>query len=217
MDSHIPFVDGPFSDDAVQDRAREYDLAVRELKAHAPMVGVLGSARTQPGHPHWALVAGVAAAVARAGHPILTGGGGGFMLAAGQGARAAGGFNAGLNILLPWERKPQPHLDQTAQFASFSLRKMAFVRLCGAYVFAPGGLGTLDELMEFLVLMQNRKIARVPVVLLGSSFWNGLLEWMRTTVVADGLMGAADLELVRVVDTVEDAMAALALPARAPG
>jgi uncharacterized protein (TIGR00730 family) len=138
------------------------------------------------------------------GFTIITGGGPGIMEAANRGAREADGISVGLGIDLPAERGVNPYVDLAAYFRYFFVRKTMFVKYAQAFVIFPGGFGTFDELFESLTLVQTGKIDHFPIILVGSAYWSGLLDWLRSTVAAEGKVGEADLALIRVCDDVEE-------------
>ena len=162
-------------------------------------VTVFGSARTPPDHPDYALVREVSACLGRAGWAVITGGGPGLMEAANRGARDAGARSIGCNIELPHEQLSNPYLDVALRFRHFFARKVMFVRYASAFVIAPGGYGTLDELFEALTLIQTATIRHFPVILLGEGEWEGLLDWLRARALAAGRIDADDLAVLRVV------------------
>ncbi len=172
-----------------------------------PAVTVFGSARTPPEHPHYALVREVGACLDRGGYAVITGGGPGLMEAANRGAREAGAVSVGCNIELPREQRQNDYLDIALRFRHFFARKVMFVRYASAFVIAPGGYGTLDELFESLTLIQTATIRHFPVILLegvnrrgeGEGEWEGLLDWLRARVLADGRIDPADVEGLQVV------------------
>jgi uncharacterized protein (TIGR00730 family) len=172
--------------------------ALRDMGCRA--VSVFGSARTPADHPDYALARDIARRLGEAGFGIVTGGGPGAMEAANRGARDAGATSVGLNIDLPFEQGANPYQDIELRFHYFFTRKVMFVRFASAFVVMPGGFGTLDELFEGLVLIQTGKIRHFPVVLVGTDFWGGLLDWIRERLVADGMIAAADVDLVSVSD-----------------
>ena len=148
------------------------------LDGLGPAVSIFGSARTPRDHPDYALARDVARHMGEAGFAVITGGGPGIMEAANRGARDAGATSVGLNIELPHEQLPNPYLDISLDFRYFFARRLMFVRYAMAFVVQPGGFGTLDEMFEALTLIQTEKIHRFPVVLVDSSYWRGLLDWM---------------------------------------
>jgi uncharacterized protein (TIGR00730 family) len=178
----------------VEQIAAEFAMGFDALAAIGPAVTVFGSARTPPEHPHYAMVRRIAAAIGAAGYAIITGGGGGLMEAANRGARDAGAPSVGCNIELPHEQRLNRYVDIGLRFHHFFARKVMFVRYACAFVIAPGGFGTLDELFEALTLIQTSIILHFPVVLTGDGEWDGLLDWLRARALADHRIGAADLD-----------------------
>jgi hypothetical protein len=176
--------------------ARGFDALAGVRRA----VTVFGSARTPREHPDYALVRSVARCLGGAGYAIITGGGAGLMEAANLGARDVGALSIGCNIELPHEQHLNPYVDIGLRFRHFFARKVMFVRYASAFVIAPGGFGTLDELFESLTLIQTRTIRDFPVVLLGDGEWDGLLAWLRERALAGGRIDAGDLERLHVTD-----------------
>ncbi len=170
-------------------------------------VSVFGSARTPRDHPEYETCRRLGAALVRAGYAVITGGGPGAMEAANRGASEAGGVSVGLGIELPFEQSLNDWVDIGINFRYFFARKTMFVKYAQAFVIMPGGFGTLDETFEALTLVQTQKVTRFPVILFGTTYWCGLLDWLRDTVGAAGKIGAADLDLVHVTDDVDDAVA----------
>jgi hypothetical protein len=171
-----------------------------------PAVSVFGSARTKPGQPDYQQGVEIGAALATAGYAVITGGGPGAMEAANRGACQAGGVSVGLGIELPFEQRLNDWVDLGLTFRYFFARKTMFVKYAQAFVILPGGFGTLDELFEALTLVQTRKVTRFPVILLGTRYWSGLIDWIRQAVLTDGKVAAADLDLIRVTDSVAEAV-----------
>jgi uncharacterized protein (TIGR00730 family) len=171
-----------------------------------PAVSVFGSGRSKPGSREWALAERLGEALARAGYAVITGGGPGVMAAANRGANEAGGVSVGLGIELPFEQGFNDWVDLGIDFRYFFVRKTMFVKYAQAFVVLPGGFGTMDELFEALTLVQTRKVTRFPVVLMGSWYWGGLLDWMRDAMRAEGKIGPEDLELLCVTDNVAEAI-----------
>jgi uncharacterized protein (TIGR00730 family) len=179
-----------------------------------PAVTVFGSARTSPSHPDYALVREVGAALGRAGYAIVTGGGPGLMEAANRGASDVGAVSVGCNIQLPREQATNPYVTVPLRFGHFFARKVMFVRYACAFVVGPGGFGTLDELFEALTLIQTATIRHFPVILLDGRRWDGLLDWLRSAVLADCRIDEGDLrsltittnpdEVVQIVDAARD-------------
>jgi uncharacterized protein (TIGR00730 family) len=178
-------------------------------------VTIFGSARTAPTDPDYIAAERTAALLAKAGFATITGGGPGVMEAANKGARSAKGRSIGCNIELPFEQMPNPYLDTVVNFRYFFVRKTMFIKYSLAFVIFPGGFGTLDELFEALTLIQTGKISHFPVVLFGSWYWKGLIDWMRGTVLAHKKISSADLELMTITDDPDEA-AAIVIKACAP-
>ncbi len=183
----------------VRDIAGEFARGFDALARVGRAVTVFGSARTPREHPDYALVREVGARLGHAGYAIITGGGPGLMEAANRGARDAGALSIGCNIELPREQALNPYLDIGLRFRHFFARKVMFVRYASAFVIAPGGYGTLDELFEALTLIQTTTIRHFPVILLGDGEWDGLLEWLRARALAEQRIAAEDLAELRVV------------------
>ena len=174
-----------------------------------PCVSIFGSARTQPGHPYYELGVEVAKELTRKGFGVITGGGPGIMEAGNKGAREEGGSSVGLNIELPFEQSSNPYIDsdKLIDFNYFFVRKVMFVKYAQGFIVLPGGFGTLDELFEALTLIQTKKIHPFPVVLVGSDFWGGMIDWIKKTLLAkEGNISEKDLDLFVTVDTAEDAV-----------
>lgn len=174
-----------------------------------PAIAVFGSARTRPDSPYFQMGVEVGRGLAEAGFSVITGGGPGAMEAANRGAQEAGGTSVGLGIELPFEAGLNPHVDLGINFRYFFARKTMFVKYSQGFVVLPGGLGTFDELFEALTLVQTQKVTSFPVVLLGSDYWRGLLDWLRDTVLGAGNIGASDLDMLTVTDSVDEAVAAM--------
>src|SRR5690554_4514360 len=177
--------------------------ALAELGA---AVSVFGSARTRPDHPDYALGEQLGAALVEAGYAVITGGGPGVMEAANKGACEAGGVSVGLGIELPFEQGMNEWVDLGVNFRYFFARKTMFVKYALGFIVLPGGFGTMDELWEALTLVQTGKVNSFPIVLVGSEYWGGLLAWARDTMVRAGTIAEADLDLIQVVDTAEEAV-----------
>jgi len=174
-----------------------------------PAIGVFGSARTHQDDPHYGKAEEVGRRLAEAGFAVITGGGPGAMEAANKGASEAGGVSVGLGIELPFEIGLNEYVDVGVNFRYFFARKTMFVKYSRGFVVLPGGLGTLDELFEALTLVQTQKVTSFPVVLIGTEYWSGLLDWLRDTVLADGKLSEADLDMLAVTDDVAEAVAML--------
>ena len=172
-------------------------------------VSIFGSARTPPTDPHYAQAEEVARLLAQQDFAIITGGGPGIMEAANKGAHEAGGRSIGCNIELPFEQKANPYVDTLVEFRYFFVRKTMFNKYSVAFVIFPGGFGTLDELFEAITLIQTGKIYHFPVILFGTAYWRGLVDWLRTTVLGAGKIGPRDLDLMLVTDDPAEAVPAV--------
>jgi uncharacterized protein (TIGR00730 family) len=170
------------------------------LSGVAAAASFFGSARTPPGDPDYELARETARLVGESGLAIITGGGPGIMEAANRGAKDAGAPSVGLNIELPFEQGGNPYCDICLQFHYFFVRKIMFVRYASGFVVFPGGFGTMDELFEALTLIQTGKITEFPVVLVGSNYWSGLVDWFRERMLAEGNISPDDLDLFKVTD-----------------
>jgi uncharacterized protein (TIGR00730 family) len=171
-----------------------------------PAVSVFGSARSKPDSAECRVAEELGRALARAGYAVITGGGPGVMEAANRGAVEAGGLSVGLGIELPFEQGINEWVDLAIDFRYFFARKTMFVKYAQGFVVLPGGFGTMDELFEALTLVQTGKVTRFPVVLMGESYWHGLLDWLRHAMAATGKIGHADLDLLCVTDDVGEAV-----------
>jgi len=187
----------------------EFVEATERLSEIRPAVSIFGSARTRPGTPQYELTVEIARKLSDAGFAVISGGGPGIMEAANKGAFEGASPSVGLNIELPFEQSGNAYQDISLRFRHFFARKVAFVKYAAAYVVMPGGFGTLDELSEALTLMQTGKGRKMPVVLVGSAFWSGLLAWMRETLATEGMINDTDLEMMRVVDDSDSVVNAL--------
>src|SRR4029453_16420695 len=174
-----------------------------------PAVSIFGSARTPRDQPMYATAEHLAAELARAGLAVITGGGPGIMEAANKGAAEAGGGSVGLGIELPFQSGLNRYVNLGINFRYFFARKTMFVKYAGGFVVLPGGFGTLDELFEALTLVQIQKVTSFPVVLFDSSYWSGLVEWLRRVVVERGSISASDLEILTITDDIDEAVTLL--------
>ncbi len=170
------------------------------MAAVGPAVTVFGSARVEAGSVHYECAREIGRRLALAGYAVITGGGPGIMEAANRGCREAGGLSVGCNIELPHEQGLNPYVDLGIEFRYFFARKVMFVKYADAFVILPGGFGTLDELFEALTLIQTDKVRHFPVILVGSEYWGGLLDWVRATPLTYGAVGVHDLDLLRITD-----------------
>ncbi len=187
----------------------EFVESFERMSEQGPLVTVFGSARTKPEEGDYKEAVKMGRLLVKNGFGVLTGGGPGIMEAANRGAHEAGGVSIGLNIKLPNEQKPNPYLTDGIDFRYFFIRKVNFLKYTHGVVVFPGGFGTLDELMETLTLIQTERINKIPVVVVGSEFWKGMLDWIAKTLVDDQKICAKDIKLYQVADTAEEAMAFL--------
>ena len=175
------------------------------LEQIGPCVSIFGSARTKPGTIYYEKSVEIAAALAKEGFGIITGGGPGVMEASNKGAKQVGGVSVGLNIALPHEQYANPYIDHDKNFSFnyFFVRKVMFLKFSQGVVLMPGGFGTMDEMFETLTLIQTGKIAKVPIVLYGTDFWTGLMDWIKTTMCEkEGNIHPEDLELIKITDDI---------------
>jgi len=185
----------------------EFVNGFEKMSEIGPCVSIFGSARTPKNDPFYKLSTEVASAIVQAGYGVITGGGPGIMEAGNKGAHLAGGTSAGLNIELPFEQHINPYIDpdKSLDFDYFFVRKVMFVKYSQGIVVMPGGFGTLDELFEAITLIQTHKIEKFPIILVGSSFWVGLLDWIKATLLERfETISAKDLDLINVVDTSDE-------------
>jgi uncharacterized protein (TIGR00730 family) len=169
-----------------------------------PAVTIFGSSRARPEDDVYKKAESIATRLAENGFAVITGGGSGVMEAANKGAALAGGKSIGLNIQLPFEQMPNPYSNLSLSFRYFFVRKVMFVKYAVAYIILPGGFGTLDELFESVTLIQTKKIRPFPVILVGSEYWKGLLDWVKGTVLKEGKISPDDLDILHITDDPED-------------
>ena len=178
----------------------EFVSATERLNRIHPAVSIFGSARTKPDNPYYKLSEEIARLLSDAGFSVISGGGPGIMEAANKGAFYGKSPSVGLNIQLPHEQVGNSYQNISQTFQHFFSRKVMFVKFASAYVVMPGGFGTLDELMEALTLVQTGKTRRIPIILVGKEFWAGLLDWFRTTLIAEKVISPEDMELIQLID-----------------
>ena len=178
----------------------EFVEGFERLARARPSVSIFGSARTATDNPHYQLAEDIAHKLSDAGFSIVSGGGPGIMEAANKGAQEGESPSIGVNIQLPHEQRSNGYQDISVYFRHFFSRKVMFVKYATAYVVMPGGFGTLDELAEILTLVQTGKTRKIPIILVHSPFWNGLLDWFRQTLVSEGTISPDDLDLITVAD-----------------
>lgn len=177
-----------------------------------PCVSIFGSARTKPEDKYYQLAEKIAYKISKAGYGVITGGGPGIMEAGNKGAHLGGGTSVGLNIELPFEQHFNPYIDhdKNLNFDYFFVRKVMFVKYSQGFVVMPGGFGTLDEMFEAITLIQTKKIARFPIILVGSSYWSGLIDWIKAVLVEqEQTVSADDLKLIKIVDNEDEVVEVL--------
>ena len=184
----------------------EFVEGFEELAELGPAVTLFGSARIRPADPMYEAAVEVGRLLGEAGFTVITGGGPGAMEAGNRGAREVGAPSVGLNIELPFEQRVNPYVDVEVDFRYFFIRKVMLVKYSRAFVIFPGGFGTMDEFFEALTLIQTGKVRDFPVVLFGSPYWRGLIDWLRGTMVAEGKISAADLSLLDLTDSPEEVL-----------
>ena len=178
----------------------EFVEATERLAHIRPAVSIFGSARVPEGHPYYELTKQVARSLSDAGFSVISGGGPGIMEAANKGAYYGKSLSVGLNIQLPHEQVANPFQDISQSFRHFFARKVMFVKFASAYVVMPGGFGTLDELMEALTLVQTEKVRRIPLILVHTPFWSGLVEWIKERLVSENMISPEDIDLIQLLD-----------------
>ncbi|MBS1812654.1 MAG: TIGR00730 family Rossman fold protein [Acidobacteria bacterium] len=180
-----------------------------DLARIPPGVSIFGSARIQPDNEYYQAAVETGRLLAKAGYAVITGGGPGIMEAGNKGAYEAGGISIGCNIELPFEQVPNPYQTISITFNYFFVRKVMFVKYAVAFIIFPGGFGTMDELFEALTLIQTRKIRNFPVVLFGSQYWGGLVQWIKETMIGQATISPEDIDLLVVTDSPEEAVDAV--------
>jgi uncharacterized protein (TIGR00730 family) len=178
----------------------EFVEGIETLSKVGQAVSIFGSARTEPDDPYYRKAELLARLLAEKGFGVITGGGPGVMEAANKGAAEAGGQSVGMNIKLPLEQRPNPYANIAIDYKYFFIRKVMFVKYAMAYVIMPGGFGTLDELFEALTLIQTKRIKPFPVILMGSEYWKGLVDWLKKTMLRDKKISPEDLEFFQIID-----------------
>jgi uncharacterized protein (TIGR00730 family) len=187
----------------------EFVEGVESLHDIGPAVSIFGSARTECDSPVCKTAEKIAELFALNDFAVITGGGGGVMEAANKGAARAGGKSIGLNIVLPREQQPNPHSNIKVEFNYFFIRKVMFVKYASAYIILPGGLGTLDELFEAATLVQTQRIKPFPIILVGSDYWGGLVDWIRARLLKEAKISPEDMDIFQVMDTPEEVVKAV--------
>ncbi|HMY37364.1 MAG TPA: TIGR00730 family Rossman fold protein [bacterium] len=184
----------------------EFVDGFEKMERVGPAVSIFGSARTKPGMANYKLAEELARLIVKSGFAVITGGGPGLMEAANKGAKEAGGKSVGLSIQLPFETKGNDFLTMEVNFNYFFVRKVMFVKYARGFIALPGGLGTMDELFEMLTLIQTGKVDPFPIVLIGKTFWSGLLDWMKASMLKERYINPEDLELFHVTDSAKEAV-----------
>lgn len=187
----------------------EFVEGYEKMARIGPCVSIFGSARLKPESKYYNMAVEIAEKITKIGFGVITGGGPGIMEAGNKGAHNAEGKSIGLNIDLPFEQHFNPYINKlySLNFDYFFVRKVMFVKYSQGFIVMPGGFGTLDELTEAITLIQTYKIGRFPIVLVGTEFWSGLLDWFKDTLLKEGMISEGDLDLYRVVDTADEAVA----------
>ncbi len=181
----------------------EFVDGIDTLHNLGPAVSIFGSARVKPESPIYKKAHELAALFVQHHFAVITGGGGGVMEAANKGAAEAGGQSIGLNIVLPFEQKPNPFANIQLDFKYFFIRKVMFIKYATAYIIMPGGMGTLDEFFESVTLVQTHRIKPFPIILVGSEYWGGLMEWIHSRLLEEEMISPEDLEIIQVMDDPE--------------
>jgi uncharacterized protein (TIGR00730 family) len=187
----------------------EFVEGFEKLSRIGPCVSIFGSARTKPDNKYYQLAEEIGRKLTEKGYGVITGGGPGIMEAGNKGAKLAGGKSVGLNIDLPFEQFSNPYIDsdKLINFDYFFVRKLMFIKYAQGFIVLPGGFGTLDELFEALTLIQTHKIGKFPIVLVGSSYWQGLIDWLKNTMLeVERNISPEDLDLMKIVDTADEAV-----------
>jgi len=187
----------------------EFVEGFEALSKYHPAVSIFGSTKVKPGDEVYNKAERMGQLLVENGFAVITGGGPGVMEAANKGASLAGGKSIGLNIELPLEQKPNPYANITLRFRYFFVRKVMFVKYAVAYVILPGGFGTMDELFESVTLIQTQKIKPFPVILVGSNYWKGLLDWIKGMVLKEGKISPGDLDILQIIDEPEEIVKAI--------
>ncbi len=182
----------------------EFVEGVESLYDIGPAVSIFGSARTSPDDPLYKTAEKLSAMLVKNNFAVITGGGGGIMEAANKGAAKAGGKSIGLNIVLPREQRPNRYSNIKVEFNYFFIRKVMFVKYASAYIIMPGGLGTLDELFEAATLIQTQRIKPLPIILVGSDYWSGLIEWIKNQLLKTSKISPEDMDIFQVMDSPDE-------------
>jgi uncharacterized protein (TIGR00730 family) len=182
----------------------EFVEGIETLHELGPAVSIFGSARTKPEDPYYKIAEQTAGLFVKSNFAVITGGGGGIMEAANKGAKEAGGKSVGMNIILPFEQQPNPFANVKLEFNYFFIRKVMFVKYAMAYIIMPGGMGTLDELFEAVTLIQTRRIRPFPLILVGSDYWTGLIDWIKDKLLKSHRISPEDMDILQIIDEPEE-------------
>jgi uncharacterized protein (TIGR00730 family) len=184
----------------------EFVAGVEEMNDIGPAVSIFGSARMSPSDPYYKKTVELSGLLAENKFTIITGGGGGIMEAANKGAAEKNGKSVGLNIVLPMEQAPNPYSNIKVEFNYFFVRKVMFVKYAMAYVIMPGGFGTLDELFEAVTLIQTKRVKPLPVILFGSEYWGGLIDWIKARLLDEKMISPDDMDILKITDDPEEVL-----------
>jgi hypothetical protein len=184
----------------------EFVDSIDSLSKIRNAVSIFGSARLKPEDKYYQIAESLGRILAQNGFSVITGGGPGIMEAANKGAAEAGGKSVGMNIRLPLEQKPNPYANLQIDYKYFFIRKVMFVKYALAYIVLPGGYGTMDEFFEALTLIQTKRVKSFPVILMGSEYWQGLMDWLKNSMVRNGMILPFDYEMIQVIDDPEEAV-----------
>ena len=189
----------------------EFVEGYESMSAIGPCISIFGSARTPTEHPNYKLTVEIAKAIVDAGYGVISGGGPGIMEAANKGAKLAKGTSVGLNIKLPFEQETNDYIDidKCIHFQYFFVRKVMFIKYAQGFVVMPGGVGTLDELFEAITLIQTEKITKFPIILVGTAYWSGLIDWIKNSLLEEKNISPEDMDLFKLVDTPAEVIEAI--------
>jgi uncharacterized protein (TIGR00730 family) len=182
----------------------EFVESIEVLSGVHNAVTIFGSARVKPGDPYYQMAEKLGQLLAQNGFSVITGGGPGIMEAGNKGAAEAGGKSVGMNIKLPFEQKPNPYANLQLDYKYFFIRKVMFVKYAVAYVIMPGGYGTMDEFFEALTLIQTKRMKSFPVILMGRDYWQGLLDWLKNSMLQNDMILPFDIEMIQIIDEPEE-------------
>lgn len=187
----------------------EFVEGFEELSRVGKAVTIFGSSRTSPKDPYYKKAVETGRLLARAGYAVITGSGPGIMEAANKGAQEGGGLSIGLNIEIPTEQKPNRYIDKLLSFRYFFCRKVMFVKYAHAFLIFPGGFGTIDEFFESITLIQTQRATRFPVIMVGSNYWRGLIDWIKEFLLKEGKISKSDMKIFQVIDEPEKIIKAI--------